>query len=227
MLSFSTFATGLLLICLPLELRQLHATPNQIGLSLAMFGFGMFAFEWLWGVAADRAGYRVPLVASQLLYALAIYILSRVDSVLLLAVAYFLASGMMVAVGPIARSYLGTALHARLRATGLALLSAQWLIVEALAGAVVRAIGMALIWPAATAWIAESMPRRRHAFYMGVFGEFENVGITIGPMLGGFVWSLFSLQAAFYTYAAAAALAAVVAWVAVHNRVGETAAVAG
>ena len=370
-LTFSTLATGLTQIGLPLELRQLHASPNQIGLTLSMFGFGMFAFEWLWGVLADRVGYRAPLVVSQLLYAASIVLLARVDSVLLIAICYFLASGMMVAVGPIARSYLGTALHARLRATGLALLAAQWVIAEAvgagaggqlidhfpirsvilgaailpvassllilwvfrryshsehrgawsqadetrmeesrggagvmhvlavsasmalliqigiggelallpllvtthlhqsaagagaamlaagllggvlfipggnasdrwgrrptmiaggilsaagfvgyatagtfsqvIVGAAIRALGAALIWPAATAWIAESMPRRRHALFMGLFGEFENVGVTIGPILGGLAWSLAGIQAAFYTYAAAALVAAIVA----------------
>jgi hypothetical protein len=40
-LTFSTLATGLLQICLPLELRQLRASPNEIGLTLSMFGFGM------------------------------------------------------------------------------------------------------------------------------------------------------------------------------------------
>ena len=370
-MTFSTLATGLTQICLPLELRQLHASPNQIGLTLSMFGFGMFAFEWLWGVLADRVGYRAPLVASQVLYAGSIVLLARVDSVLLIAICYFLASGMMVAVGPIARSYLGTALHARLRATGLALLAAQWVIAEAIGagaggqlidhfpirsvilaaailpvassllilwvfrryshsehrgawskadqtrmeesrggagvaqvlavsasmalliqigiggelaflpllvtthlqlsaasagtamlaagllggvlfvpggnasdrwgrkptmiaggilsavgfvayatagtfgqvivGAAIRALGAALIWPAATAWIAESMPRRRHALFMGLFGEFENVGVTIGPILGGLAWSLAGIQAAFYTYAAAALVAAAVA----------------
>jgi MFS family permease len=370
-LTFSTLATGLLQICLPLELRQLRATPNEIGLTLSMFGFGMFAFEWLWGVLADLVGYRGPLIVSQLLYAASIVLLARVDSVLMIAVSYLLASGMMVAVGPIARSYLGTALHSRLRATGLALLSAQWVIAEAvgagaggqlidhfpirsvilagallpvisaalaawvfkgyshvehrgqwtaddealmeesrggvgvmrvlavtasmvllvqvgaggelallpllvtthlqlsaasagsamlaagligglllvpggnasdrwgrkptmiaggilsaigfviystsgsfaqvIAGAAVRALGASLIWPAATAWIAESMPRRRHALFMGLFGEFENIGVTIGPILGGIAWSLAGIQAAFYTYAVAALLASGVA----------------
>src|SRR3982075_3026525 len=125
-------APGLLQICLPLELRQLRASPNEIGLALSMFGFGMFAFEWVWGILADRVGYAAPLVISQLLYAGSIVLLAQANSILLIAVAYFLASGMMVAVGPIARSYLGTALHSRLRATGLALLSAQWVIAEAL-----------------------------------------------------------------------------------------------
>ena len=42
-LAFATLATGLLQICLPLELHQLHATPNEIGLTLSMYGFGMLA----------------------------------------------------------------------------------------------------------------------------------------------------------------------------------------
>src|SRR6059058_952476 len=127
-LAFATLATGLLEIAVPLELRQLHASPNEIGLTLAMFGFGMFAFEWVWGVVADRVGYGAPLVASQLLYGAFIVLLSRVQSIPLIAVGYLLASGMMVAVGPIARSYLGTTLHARLRATGLGLRAFQWVI---------------------------------------------------------------------------------------------------
>src|SRR2546429_1008207 len=130
-LTFATLATGLLQICVPLELRQLRASQNETGDTLAMFGFGMFAFEWVWGVVADRIGYRAPLVASQLLFGVFIVLLSRVESVPLIAIGYLLASGMMVAVGPIARSYLGTALHARLRATGLALLASQWVIAEA------------------------------------------------------------------------------------------------
>ncbi len=377
-MTFATLATGLLQICLPLELRQLRASPNEIGLSLSMYGFGMFAFEWLWGILADRAGYRAPLVVSQLLYAACIVLLARVDSIALIGTSYFLASGMMVAIGPIARSYLGTALQSRLRATGLALLAASWVIAEAvgagaggqliehlpirnvilaasvlplgsallavwvfkgyshaahhgasaaddqarseesragggvlrilavtaslvlliqigaggelallpllvtthlqlsaasagtamlavgligglllipggnasdrwgrrptmiaggilsaigfviystsgnfvqvIAGAAVRALGAALIWPAATAWMAESMPRRRHALFMGLFGEFENVGITIGPILGGLVWSLAGIQSAFYAYAVAALLASVIAAVFVRRR---------
>jgi MFS family permease len=88
-----------------------------------------------------------------------------------------------------------------------------------MAGAAIRALGAALIWPAATAWIAESMPRRRHALYMGLFGEFENVGVTIGPVVGGLAWSLAGIQSAFYIYAAAALLAAVVAMVMVDRRI--------
>jgi MFS family permease len=375
-LSVSTLATGLLLIAIPLELRQLRASPGQIGVTLAMFGLGMFLFEWVWGVLADRIGYRIPLIASQLLYAAGIVLLARADSVFVIAIAYLLASGMMVAVGPIGRSFLGTTLPPRYQGTGLALISAQWVIGEAigagaggqlidhlpirtvlygtailpalaavlvvlvfrsykeaggrrsapedapmshadgtsvvrvmivtasivllfqigaggelallpllvtshlnlsastagtamfvvgmlgglllvpggmasdrwgrratmvagglicaigfgvyaiagafgavLAGAALRAVGASLIWPAATAWISESSPRRRHALVMGLFGEFENVGVTIGPVLGGIAWSLAGIQAAFITYAVASLLAALIAAVAVGRRV--------
>jgi DHA1 family multidrug resistance protein-like MFS transporter len=371
----ATLATGLLLIAVPLELRQLHASPGQIGVALSMFGLGMFLFEWVWGVLADHFGYRAPLVASLLLYSAGILLLARADSVVLIAIAYLLASGMMVAVGPIGRSFLGTTLPARYQGTGLALISAQWVIGEALgagaggllidhypiravivwgavlpavsavlvllvfrgykeaggrraapedepesavgapslkrvmivtasivllfqvglggelallpllvtshlnlsaatagtamfvvgmlggvllvpggmasdrwgrratmiaggficaagfvlyaiagtfaavlAGAALRAGGASLLWPAATAWISESSPRRRHALVMGLFGEFENVGVTIGPILGGIAWSLGGIQAAFVTYAVTSVLAALVAAATVGRR---------
>ena len=105
-----------------------------------------------------------------------------------------------------------------LSAVGFITYSTSDTFVQVIAGAAVRALGAALIWPAATAWMAESMPRRRHAFYMGLFGEFENVGITIGPILGGLVWSLAGIQAAFFTYAVAALLASVIAAIFVRRR---------
>ena len=372
-LAFSTVATGVLLISIPLELRQLNATPGEAGIALGMFGFGMLAFEWLWGVLADRFGYRAPMIASQLLYAVFIAILSQVATVPLIAACYFLASGAMVAGGPIPRSYVGMSARPDLRATGLALVAAQWVFAEAigagvggalidrfsirpvilasailplvsaalvaivlragdgrapeeragdrrtapsrearsrvlfvlvitaalalliqvglggelallpllitvhlslspsaaglamlavgaigglllvpggrvadvwgrrqamaagavitaagyvayavaenfglvLGGAVVRAVGSSLIWPAVTAWVSESVPRRRHAFYMGLFGEFENVGVTLGPVAGGIAWAAWGLPSAFYVFAAAAAVAALVAAVGV------------
>jgi len=105
-----------------------------------------------------------------------------------------------------------------LSAVGFIVYSTSGTFVQVIAGAAVRALGASLIWPAATAWMAESMPRRRHAFYMGLFGEFENVGITIGPIIGGVAWSIAGIQAAFYAYAAAALLASVVAAVFVRRR---------
>lgn len=357
-------------ISVPLKLGQLKATPNEIGLTLAMFGLGMFLFEAFWGVVADRFGYWTPMVAAEVLYAMSIVLLARAEALLLIGAGYLLAAGMMVAAGPIGRSYVGTSLPGGLRATGLAFLTAAWVVgtavgagaggllidrlgipdvlagsailplvaaavivlvfrgysdgarrrrirdeesgapgahrrggvarilvvaasivllihlggggesallpllvtthlhqsaatagsalfavgllgglllvpggsisdrwgrrptmiagamlsaagfvVYAIAGGIIavfvgaglRAVGMALVWPAATAWISEAMPRRRHALMMGVFGEFENAGVTAGPVLGGIAWSLAGIQAAFLTYAAAALIAAAIA----------------
>ena len=75
-------------------------------------------------------------------------------------------------------------------------------------GAALRAIGSALVWPAVTAWISESAPHRRHALAMGIFGEFENLGVTLGPVAGGLAWSAAGIQAAFFTYAVTAVLVA-------------------
>jgi predicted MFS family arabinose efflux permease len=55
------------------------------------------------------------------------------------------------------------------------------------------------------------MSRRRHALMMGLLGEFENAGITAGPVLGGLAWSLAGIQSAFLAYAAAALIAAAIA----------------
>jgi MFS family permease len=80
-----------------------------------------------------------------------------------------------------------------------------------IAAAAVRAVGSSLIWPAATAWISEASPRRRHALVMGLYGEFENLGGFLGPLIGGIAWSIAGIQAAFVIYAVAALLAAAVA----------------
>ena len=369
-LSVSTLTIGVMFIAIPLELRSLHAGPREIGITLSMFGLGLLLFEWLWGVIADWVGYRGPLIASMLLYAAGVFFVARSTTVPFIALSYLLTSGMLVSVGPIGRSFLGTTLPTNLRATGLAVLSAEWLFGDAIgaglggqliermpirdvlyiasalplisalllalvfrgytethgratwsdadvrveqartgpsvgrvllvtaaimvlfqlgfagetallpllvtahlnlsaasagtalfaagmfggvllvpggvvadrwgrrtamvAGCLISAIGFALyatagafgvvivaaaaralggslIWPAATAWISEASPRRRHALVMGLFGEFENVGVTLGPVAGGLAWSLFGIQAAFVTYAVAALLAGAVA----------------
>ena len=378
-LAVSTLATGLTQIAIPLELRQLHATPTETGIALSMFGLGFFLFEWVWGALADRFGYRVPLITSQVLYAISLVFLARANSVVGIAIAYLITSATLVAAGPVGRSFLGTTLPPQLRATGLAMIAAMWVFSSAIgsgigglvidragiatvlyaasalpivtavllllvfrgyketrgiwsdiefqpesrtsresfvrvlvitaaivllaeigaggetallpllvtnrlqlsaadagtalfltgiftglllvpggiasdrlgrrptmvagslvsaagfaayalagsfavvvAGAALRAIGSALVWPAATAWISEAAPRRRHALTMGVFGEFENFGVALGPLAGGVVWSRFGIQSAFLAYGAAALLMAVVAAVAVSGRAGAT-----
>jgi len=369
-LSVSTVATGVMFIAVPLELRSLHASPQEIGITLAMFGLGTFLFEWVWGVIADRVGYQWPLVVSMVLFGGGVFLLARSSTVPFIAASYLLTSGMLVSVGPVGRSFLGTTLPPNMRATGLAVLSAEWLFGDAIgagaggfllehmptrdvlymasvlplvsagllvfvfrgytethgrntwteddvrveqertgpsvvrvllvtaaimilfqigfagetallpllvtthlhlstatagaalfaagifgglllvpggiasdrwgrgpamvagavlsavafglyaiagvfgvvvAAAAVRAVGSSLIWPAATAWISEASPRRRHALVMGLYGEFENLGGFLGPVIGGIAWSLAGIQAAFVAYAVAALLAAGVA----------------
>ncbi len=375
-LAVSTLATGVVQIAVPLELRSLHASPAETGIALSMFGFGMFTFEWVWGLLADRFGYRVPLIASSVLYGLSIALLARAGSVAEIAVAYFASTGMMVAAGPLGRSFIGTTLPPRLRATGLALISAMWVFSSAIgsgaggqliervpipsvllvaaflpvvsaallalvfrgyretrgiwrdddqpkaagaagtpdfarvlavtavivllleigaggegallpllvtdhlhlsaadaglslfllgiftglllvpggmaadrfgrrrvmvagavistvgfgayvvagsfaaiiAGTALRAVGSAMVWPAATAWISEAAPHRRHALVMGLYGEFENFGVTLGPVIGGLVWSAYGIQAAFVAYAIASLATAAVVAVAVAGR---------
>ncbi|HEV2217343.1 MAG TPA: MFS transporter [Candidatus Dormibacteraeota bacterium] len=366
-LSVSTVATGVMFIAIPLELRALHASPRDIGITLAMFGLGTFLFEWVWGAIADRVGYQWPLIVSMVLFGGGVFLLARSTTVPFIAASYLLTSGMLVSVGPVGRSFLGTSLPPNLRATGLAVLSAEWLLGDAIgagagglllehvptrdvlymasvlplisagllvlvfrgysethgrstwtdedvrvehertgpgvvrvllvtaaimilfqigfagetaflpllvtthlnlsaatagtalfaagvfggltlvpgglasdrwgrgaamvagavlsavafalyaiagifgvviAAAALRAVGSSLIWPAATAWISEASPRRRHALVMALFGEFENLGMFLGPVIGGIAWSIAGIQAAFAAYAVAALLAA-------------------
>jgi MFS family permease len=383
-LAVSTLATGLTQIAIPLELRQLHATPTETGVVLAMFGLGFLLFEAVWGALADRIGYGAPLIASQVLYAVSLFFLARAGSVITIAIAYLITSGTMVAAGPVGRSFLGTTLPPRLRATGLAFIAAMWIFSSALGsgaggllierisitdvlyiaavlplvsagllwlvfrgyprrrspwgedeppaaqaagrrafirvlaitaaivllaeigaggetallpllvtnhlnlsaadagtalfllgiftgillvpggiasdrlgrrptmvvggilsaagfaayalagsftvvvvGAALRALGSALVWPAATAWISEAAPQRRHALTMGLFGEFENLGVTIGPLAGGIVWAQYGIQAAFVAYGVTAVLVAIVSAIAVGGRTAHSLSLEG
>jgi predicted MFS family arabinose efflux permease len=152
-LMISSIATGVMFIAIPLELRSLHASPRDIGITLSMFGLGTFLFEWVWGLIADRAGYAAPLIVSELLYAAGVFWISRSMTVPLIAVSYLVTSGMLVSVGPIGRSFLGTTLPPHLRATGLAVLSAEWLIGDALGagagGALIERMPIASVLAAA------------------------------------------------------------------------------
>jgi len=110
-------------------------------------------------------------------------------------------------------------LYLAIAAAGFAVYAIAGSYTAVIAGAALRAIGGSLLWPAATAWISESAPHRRHALAMGIFGEFENLGVTLGPVAGGLAWSAAGIQAAFFTYAVTAVLVAVVSAIAVSGRV--------
>lgn len=80
-----------------------------------------------------------------------------------------------------------------------------------LAAAAVRAVGTAMMWPAATALLADTTPRSRQGIVMAIYGEFENVGAMIGPILAGYAWGLAGISAAFYSVAIFVALGAIAA----------------
>src|SRR5262249_5754279 len=135
------------------ELRSLHASPREIGITLSMFGLGTFLFEWVWGLVADRVGYAAPLIVSMVLYAAGVFLLSRANTVPFIAASYLVTSGMLVSVGPVGRSFLGTTLPPQLRATGLAVLSAEWLFGDAVGagagGALIERMPIASVLTAA------------------------------------------------------------------------------
>jgi MFS family permease len=59
-----------------------------------------------------------------------------------------------------------------------------------------RAAGVALAWPALTAVLADAAPPESRGFVMAIFGEFESVGLALGPLIGGFVAVRFGYGAA-------------------------------
>jgi MFS transporter, DHA1 family, tetracycline resistance protein len=83
-----------------------------------------------------------------------------------------------------------------------ALAAAYWVVMLATG---VRALGNALARPAATALIADTTPRSRQGMVMGVYGEFENVGMMAGPVVAGYVWGAAGISAAFAAIAASVA----------------------
>ncbi len=80
-----------------------------------------------------------------------------------------------------------------------------------LAASAVRAVGTAMTWPAATALLADTTPRSRQGLVMAIYGEFENVGAMVGPILAGYAWGLAGISAAFYSVAVFVALGGIAA----------------
>jgi MFS family permease len=358
---------GMLQLALPLHLHAIHASPTEIGITLAMFGTGMFVFEFMWGWIADRFGVPGPLIASCLLLAVTAAGFVVATSVPELAALYLLSSGMMVAGGPLGRSFLGVSLPPGQRGLAIGVLQAGWsfsgaigaglagflgdrfglqavfdsafvfpvvgLVIAVLtfrgqyrlklvqitpAGApaaperpfrysyalviisvvvmlslvgfsgeaafvpilvtgkllrdpgsaglamsilgiatgilmipcgklsdrygrkpvvvvgmafaaaglagyavagsftfllavvLLRALASALAWPAATALLADSVPRSRQGLAMAIYGEFENVGQATGPALAGMIWAASGIDAAFWALAGVVLLGAII-----------------
>ncbi len=55
-------------------------------------------------------------------------------------------------------------------------------------------IGFSLAGPSLLAYLAEVAGREERGAAMGVYGVFEDVGVTLGPVLYGLAWSGFGLQ---------------------------------
>jgi MFS transporter, ACDE family, multidrug resistance protein len=68
-----------------------------------------------------------------------------------------------------------------------------WLLVAV----ALRAVGTAMAWPAATALLADTTPRARQGLVMAIYGEFENVGAMLGPIVIGYAWAALGISAAF------------------------------
>jgi MFS family permease len=355
---------GMLQLALPLYLHSTRASETAIGVTLAMFGVGMFAFEFIWGWLSDHVGLPVLLIGSYAMFSLASLGFAVARGIPEFAVLCFISAGMMVAAAPLVRGFVGVSLPMHQRGMANGFLQAGWslglavgaalagflgdhlglatvfqvifvfplaaaalgliifranyrmklasiplhpgdvvsrrsfayrwplivtsgvilltlvgfggeaafvpllvtthlglsstsagvamstlglatallmvpfgrlsdrlgrrpliligtvfsvmgLIGYAVAGSffaliaavLARALGNALTWPAATALLADSVPRSRQGVAMGIYGEFENVGETIGPVMAGSIWASAGPGPAFLALAAVVGLA--------------------
>lgn len=79
---------------------------------------------------------------------------------------------------------------------------------------VVGAVGNAAANPARQVMLSDIVPPGRHGLTFGVYGIAEDVGLLVGPLLGGILWDLVSPVAAFATFAGVYLAAVLCAWVA-------------
>jgi MFS family permease len=94
-----------------------------------------------------------------------------------------------------------------LSAAGLGAYAVSGAYVLVLGSALVRAGGSALAWPALTAVLAEEAPPASRGVVMAIYGEFESVGLAVGPLLAGLAADRLGLAAAFGISAAVALVA--------------------
>jgi hypothetical protein len=103
-----------------------------------------------------------------------------------------------------------------LRAAGVALVSAPWLIVAVspLAG-----IGFAFFYVGTVTWVAGALPREVQATAQGVFtGTAVSMGAIGGSIIGGLIGGAFSLPVLFMVAAIGHAFGAVIVWRAIGRR---------
>ncbi len=75
----------------------------------------------------------------------------------------------------------------------------------------VQGASAAMIWPIATAYVGDIAPRGREGAYMGLFNLATFTGLAAGPMLGGTLKDLASIDAAFWAMGAISLLGVILA----------------
>jgi PPP family 3-phenylpropionic acid transporter len=103
-----------------------------------------------------------------------------------------------------------------LRATGVALVSAPWLVV---AMSPLGGIGFAFFYVGTVTWVARSLPRELQATAQGIFtGTAVSFGAIGGSILGGLIGGAFSLPILFGVAAVGHGLGAILVWRAIGRR---------
>ena len=106
-----------------------------------------------------------------------------------------------------------------LRAAGVALVSAPWLIV---AVSPLGGIGFAFFYVGTVTWVAGALPREVQATAQGVFtGTAVSMGAIGGSIIGGLIGGAFSLPVLFTVAAVGHAFGAVIVWRAIGRRRAE------
>ena len=73
-------------------------------------------------------------------------------------------------------------------------------------------VGAGMIWPALSAFIVDLAPVERRGETMGFLSGMEMIGFALGPLLGGFLYSLGGMNLPFWGCSALALLSAAVIW---------------
>lgn len=81
-----------------------------------------------------------------------------------------------------------------------------------------RQVGQAAFQPAAVALFSDTAPSGKQGAAMGIYGMCEDIGIIVGPGIGGFVWESLGPQSTFLLAAIPTAAASIISLLAVKRR---------
>lgn len=77
---------------------------------------------------------------------------------------------------------------------------------------ILNSVGVALFRPTILSHISDITPPSEQAKIMGFYGTLEDIGVMIGPMIGGFVWDNFGPEKTFYVCMGALLLASLISF---------------